>query len=275
MGKTFVVPEQLMPLAKDVCRTLVDDCEKDTRIEFVLRDGPATAWLRVHSAKHEKKDGIVRVNGAIGPNRYKFFASPDGASFESDCNSLDMVEQLFYLFTGVIAVYRNINGLAPLDTRTIDGLAAEDSPPVNAENYAALPPANRINKLAALINKKFLGVSSFERGGRFFFYICSTVGRLRLPLEYVPVYTAMIDSFEAAFPVKDARLFAVRCRGVQRLYFVTGDDSVYCCKADDSAEFLEKHSGLMFDSLEKSISESSLWHGAAPVPLSAQIRSEK
>ncbi|MDR2344187.1 MAG: hypothetical protein LBD86_06640 [Spirochaetaceae bacterium] len=271
MGRTFVVPEKLMPLVKDVRRTLVEDCEKDIRIELASNGGSGTAWLKVSGTKHEKKDGIIRANGAIGPNRYKFFAHLDGASFESDCNHLEMAEQVFYLFIGVIAVYRNIRGLSPLDTRMVDALAVEDSPPVNAENYAVMPPDNRINKLASLINKKFWGTSSFERSGRFFFYICSTVGRMRLPLKYVPIYTDLINSFESAFSVGQARLFAVRCRAEQRLYFVTEDDRVYYCKADDSMEFLEKHSRLMFDS----ILESSPNYGRVPVPLSASLELKK
>jgi hypothetical protein len=249
MGKAFIVPKKLLPLVEDIRLTLVEDCEKDVRIE-VGGGRSVTAWLRVHDPKREKKNGVVRASGAIGPNRCKLLIKPGGASFETDSNSLDMAEQIFFLFIKVISVYRTARGLSPLNTRIVDGFAAEDSPPVNAENYAVFPPGDKkINKLAALVNKNFLGVSCHVQVGRFCYYICSTVCQVRLSPIHIPVYTAMIDSFTAAFPVKDARLLAVRYEAAQRLYFVTEEDRVYHCKTDDSLEFLQKYAGRMFDSL--------------------------
>jgi hypothetical protein len=251
MNKVFVVPEKLLPLMRDVYRMLVEDCEKDVRIE-IGAGAPMTAWLRVLDPEYEKKDGIIRASGGIGPNRYKLFINPVSACFEADGNNIYMVEQVFYLFIMAIASYRNIRGLSPLDTGVINGLTAEDSPPVNAENYAELQPNDKFKRLGDLINKNFFGVSLYEQFGCACYYICSTVCQVRLPLKYVPVYTALIDSFMAAFPVKQVQLFAVRWATVQRLYFVTEGGRIYCCKTDDSLEFLKKHADIMFDALSKS-----------------------
>jgi hypothetical protein len=80
----------------------------------------------------------------------------------------------------------------------------------------------------------------------------STPRYVQVPMDYVPVFTELLNSFKAAFPSTNAKLFAVRWATVQRLYFVTEQGRVYCCKTDGSREFLNERSDFIFYVLSKS-----------------------
>jgi hypothetical protein len=305
IGKMYVVPEKLLPVVEGMYQTFLEHCEKDTRIE-VIKEPPNISWFLVGDLK-EKEDGIIRVSGAIGPVEFKLYVNPISACFEMDRDTPAGLDQIFYVFIQVVANYRNMRRLPPLHTRVIDGLAVEDSPPVNAENYLELPMEGDIKKLGKLISENFTGVSFNECNGVLCYYICcalsdnpapkksnvqadvnflnklssirglngrsmplgqiqaimgirdslgdslpSTPQHVYMPWEYVPVYTELLNSFRAAFPSTRAKLFAVRWKAKQRLFFVTERGSIYCCKTDRSREFLEEHFDVIFRTLSRS-----------------------
>jgi hypothetical protein len=305
IGKMYVVPNKLLPVVEGMYRTFLEDCPKDTRIE-VHKEPPNISWFLVGDLK-EKEDGIIRVSGAIGPVAFKLYINPISACFEMDRDTPAALDQVFYVFIQVAANYRNMRRLPPLNKHIIDGLAVEDSPPVNAENYVELPMEGDIKKLGKLISENFTGVSFNECNGVLCYYICCALsddptprkrnvqadvnflnklssmrglnGRsmppgqiqaimgirdslgdsfpsgsqhIYMPWEYVPVYTELLNSFRAAFPSAKAKLFAVRWKTKQRLFFVTLQGGIYCCKTDGSREFLEEHFDIVFRTLSMS-----------------------
>jgi hypothetical protein len=251
MKRVYAVPENLQPVIEDVYKTLLEDCEKDVRIEVKL-DAVTNAWFQVQSPG-QKEDGILRVSGVIGAHGgYRLYINPVSACFDVDDKRFEVAEQMVYMFIHVMVFYRSMRRLPPLNTHIIDGLAAEDSPPVNAENYMEIPPEDKIDKLAALISKDFHGVSFTERHGIFCYYLCTLCPGPRIPPKYVQVCTDMIKSFLAAFPARQVWLLATRWAGVQRLYFVTEQGRLYCCKTDDSREFLKGYGGIISDIVSRS-----------------------
>jgi hypothetical protein len=299
MGKMYAVPEKLEPVIQDLHRTFLENCARDVQIE-VYKNFPAM-WFRVENHPKEKEDGILRVCGVIGPHLFNLYINPVSAFFEihSDEDLID-IEQLFYVFVQAMIQYRKMCRLPPMNTHIIDGLAVEDSPPVNAGNYMEIPSEDASSKLGKLISENFPGVSFMERNGRFSYYICcalsddppppdpapidvnllnalggrrmpqgqlqsfmmlrntlgaslpSTPRFVQLPMHYVPVFTELLNSFKAAFPSTNVKLFALRWATVQRLYFVTEQGRVYCCKTDGSREFLNKRVDFIFYALSKS-----------------------
>jgi hypothetical protein len=239
----FIVPDKLSVVMKDVCRTFLEDCKKNYR--YII-DPRINNWFKVMNPEHEKQDGIVRVNGGIVYKQCTLYVNSVSSCFEADVDGLDLLEQLFYMFINMIVMYRKLEQLPPLDTRIIDGLVVEDSPPVNSANYGEMLPENKINKLGTLINEYFINLSFTERHGSFNYFVCSNSGHSYMPQEYVPVYTALLDSFAEAFPLEKAQLFAVRWAATQRLFFVVEDGRVYCCKTGDSREFLKKNIDIIF-----------------------------
>jgi hypothetical protein len=300
LGKMYAVPDKLEPVIKDMHQTFLENCERDVNID-VNKESPNIVWFRVENHPKEKEDGILRVHGVIASYQYKLYINPVSAFFEvhGDEGTLD-IEQLFYVFIQAIMQYREMRRLPPMNTHVIDGLAIDDSPPVNAENYMEIPPEDKSNKLGKLISENFDDLSFMERNGRLRYYICcalsddppppnpadlidanllnflnsrrlslsqvqsllmlstiplgplSTPRYVNVPMNYVPVYTKLLNSFKAAFPPTNAKLFAVRWATVQRLYFVTEQGHVYCCKTDGSREFLNKRSDFIFYVLSKS-----------------------
>jgi hypothetical protein len=322
IGKMYVVPDKLRAVVEDMYRTFLENCPKGERIE-VYKEPPNISWFLVGDLK-EKEDGIIRVSGAVGPVEFKLYINPISACFEMDRDTPAGLDQVFYVFIQVVANYRNMRRLPPLNKRIIDGLAVEDSPPVNAENYLELPMEGDIKKLGKLISENFTDVSFNECNGVLCYYICCALsdnpspkkssaqadvnflnklssirgphGRsmplsqmqaimgirdslgdsfpsgsqhVYVPLEYVPVYTELLNSFRAAFPSTKAKLFAVRWKAKQRLFFVTGQGGIYCCKTDGSQEFLEEHFDIVFRTLSRSN------YGPAKTPPGFTVRKPK
>jgi hypothetical protein len=78
-------------------------------------------------------------------------------------------------------------------------------------------------------------------------------------LNYVQAYIAILNSFKAAFPsAGPVQLLAVRKATVQRLYFITAQCRIYCCKPDGSRAFLNKHHELIALALSKSPHKSAV-----------------
>jgi hypothetical protein len=298
----YVVPEKLLPVVEGMYQTFLEHCPKDTRVE-VNKDPPNIAWFLVGDLK-EKEDGIIRVKGTIGPVEFRLYINPISACFEIDRDTPAAPDQVFYVFIQVAANYRATRRLSPLNKHVIDGLAVEDSSPVNAENYMELPEKGNIKKLGKLISENFTDVSFNECNGVLCCYICcalsdnaaparnsartntnfingfNTGGRLislsqmqaimamhdslgdspfpsgsqhiYVPMNYVPVYTKLLNSFKEAFPSVKAKLFAVRWKAKQRLFFVAEQGAIYCCKTDGSREFLEEHFDVIFQTLSRS-----------------------
>jgi hypothetical protein len=304
MGKLYVVPDKLLPVTEGLYRTFLEDCEKDARVE-VNKQPPNIAWFLVEDHPKQKEDGIVRVRGAIGSARFKLYVNAVSACFEMDRDTPAAIEQVFYVFVQVAANYRTMRRLSPLNKHVIDGLAIEDSPPVNAENYMEMPEDDEIKRLGKLIDKNFTDVSFNECNGVLCYYICcaladddvprsasvqadanfiaglnrisggrgfslglardligihrslggslpSTPRHVYVPMSCVPVYTELLNSFKTAFPSEKAKLFAVRWKARQRLFFVTERGRVYCCKTDGSREFLGEHFDVVFRTLSRS-----------------------
>jgi hypothetical protein len=264
MRKVYFVPDQLLPVTKEIYRFLLDR-ERDVRFD-VDNKPPVITWFQVLNHPRQKDDGILRVTGGINPFQYRLYINSVSAAFEVDNDMQPFeIEQCFYVFIQVIMTYRNIHGLPPMNTHFLHGLAIEDSPPVNAENYMEIPPEDESRKLGALIGKNFNGVSFTERHGCFCYYICANPCRsYNMPMRYVPASTALLNSFMAAFPFKQVKLFATRWTGTQRLYFVTGEGRLYCCKTDGSREFLERHVSFIFRALSASSFKSAVFPPAEP-----------
>jgi hypothetical protein len=305
LGKMYEAPGKLEPVIKDMHRTLLENCERDAQID-INKQPPNIMWFRVENHPKEKEDGILRAHGVIASYLYNLYINPVSAFFEvveGDGNMLD-IEQLFYIVIQAMMQYRHMRRLPPMNTRVIDALAIEDSPPVTAENYMEIPPEDKSNKLGKLISENFPCVAFMDRNGRFVYYICcalsdedpppkrsppdvnflnginrlnggrglplgqlqalmaihntrgtsfpSTPRHVFLPMTCVPVYTELLNSFKAAFPSTNAKLFAVRWATAQRLYFVTEQGRIYCCKTDGSREFLNKRADFIFYVLSKS-----------------------
>jgi hypothetical protein len=300
IGKMYAVPDKLEPVVKDMYRTFLENCERDVRID-VNKQPPNIVWFQVENHPKEKEDGILRVSGVFGPYQFKLYINSVSAFFEvhSNENLLD-IEQVFYAFIQAMMQYRQIRRLPPMNTHVIDGLAIEDSPPVNAENYRDMPPEDKSNILGKLISENFPGVSFMERNGRFSYYICcslnngdplpdnaqentntlnalsghrlsqnqsqnflslssifgtsfpSTPRYVNLPMNQIRIYTKLLNSFKAAFPSTQAKLFALRWATVQRLYFVTEQGRIYYCTIDGSREFLNKRADFISYVLSKS-----------------------
>ncbi|MDR2444655.1 MAG: hypothetical protein LBD44_01775 [Spirochaetaceae bacterium] len=234
--KLFAAPEKLTGIVKDIYNTLVQDCEKGVHITVEQK---RNFWFHVKKIPdtENKKDALL-VRGGIGPIGFRFNTDGISAGFEPDDKKVD-AENLFYMFINIIAMYRRKRGLAPLDTGVIDRLAEEDSPPVSAENYAEIVPDEKTGRLVNLVTRIFSFMSVMENYGQFCFYVCSEQGQIKnMPLNYIPVYMKLLNTFKTAFSVKRVMLFAVRCSGVQRLFFIDGKNRLFCCKHDGSREFL-------------------------------------
>jgi hypothetical protein len=304
MGKIYVVPDKLLPVIEGLYRTFLKDCKKDECIE-VNKEPPNIAWFLVEDHPKQKEDGVIRVDGAIGPAEFKLYINAISACFEMDRDTPASPEQVFYVFIQVAANYRTMRRLSPLNKHIIDGLAIEDSPRVCAENYMEIPKDDEIQRLGKLISGNFTDVSFNECNGVLCYYICcdladddappsrnvqadvnfinglnrmsggrslplsqvqallaihnslgdsspSSPRHVYMPMNYVPVYTELLNAFKAAFPSQGAKLFAVRWKTEQRLFFVTEKRRVYCCKTDGSREFLEEHFDLIFRTLSRS-----------------------
>jgi hypothetical protein len=270
MGKPFIVPDVLLPIVQEIYDFLID-FEENRRIEVKI-NAPQAAWFSVtpKKSKGKSKGGILWVKGDL--NSYRFSLHINGtdmlsAAFESVDAQAD-TEHLFYLFINLIEQYRINNKLSPLNTRIIHGLAIEDSPPVSPENYKEVPLDKNIERLIQTINLNFKDKSFTERHGRFSFFICSDMGNiLFMPFQYIPVFTKLLDSFKAQFPVSSVQLLAIRWAGTQRLFFIaekkrlfsfrTKKKCLYCCKTDGSLEFLKEHFIYIFNTI--AVSPSGLF----------------
>jgi hypothetical protein len=262
MSAKFDVPDGLMLVMKDIYRTLLEDCEKNVYID-ISTDKPAASWFRVEG--EPEKDGTIKVTGnLIGFHRYALWVSPDRARFETDDDGPE-AEHTFYIVIQAIAAYRVERKLPPMDTRILDGLAVADSPPVNAENYAEIPPEDRCAKLGLLISECFRNMSFKGQRGGFCYYLCTAQGNSHLSLNYIGVFIQLLNSFSTAFPSKipaatasaalslgpmrTVQLFAVRWSTVQRLYFVNEEGRLYYCKTDESRKFLEENLDYIYETL--------------------------
>jgi hypothetical protein len=228
--------------------------EKDKNVVLNM-DGNRRAWLRVVKQPGERgaEDGDLWVEGKLDADKFRFSGNAAGACFEVVDRRID-IENLFYSFINLTAACRIVNKLPPLDTSLIDGLAAEDSPPLSRDNYGEVPPDDYAKKLVEILQKNFRHRSFTERHGRFAYFICSDVGQiLYMPRQYISVYAGLIRSFKQLFFFNAAQLFAVRWAGKQRLFFVAERSRLYCCVKDGSLEFLKEH----FDYITKTLSVSS------------------
>jgi hypothetical protein len=249
--KMFVVSDNLRPVLKALYDTLLYDCEKDIRVHVDTKR-PVDVWFMVAGDSMEGKDGILRVNGSISGEPYRFYGNSISACFEVDNKRLD-AEQHFYLFLNTMAMYRMIRRLPPMDTRIVDGLDIGDSPPINENSYQEIPPGDPVARLAELIGRKFQELSFTERHGRFCYFVYSNPGgELQMMSAYAPQCRSFIDFFKTAFPCKNAQLFAVRWAGTQRLFFVADGSRLYCCSEDNSREFLNQNFDYIFKTLSNS-----------------------
>ena len=252
MSKLYAAPERMTPLVKEVHDTLLTHCERDVRVKIELPI-PEKAWIKVLTDPRQQRDGILRTDGGIDDFTFKLYTNPVSACMVLDDARPDAA-QLFYFFIQLLTVYRHNRGLPPMNTHILYGLAAEDSPPVNAQNYAALPPDHDGARLAKLIAENFNGISFSDQYDRLGFYIFSGASRLHhLPVNYAVIATKLRSSFISAFPdFKTAKLFAVRWIGTQYLYFVTQDGKLYYCTSDGSRDFLESRIEMVSQSVLKS-----------------------
>jgi hypothetical protein len=242
MKKMYVVQDNLLPVTEQLYRTL-RDCEKDVRIDAELP--PNNLRFTVKDPSHEKKDGIIRVTGVIGSYKFALYINSVSCCFEVETDRLVDMRHIFYILIHLFDAYRMKRRLPPLDTHVISGIAIEDSPPVSAESYMEIDPNDKIKNLSSIM--RFVKDMSFmDWAGHFCCCVCSETGSVYAPLKYVPVYNALIDSFKAAFHFTEAQLLVVRRATVQRLFFVTKDGRVYCCKTDGSRKFLNKHADLIY-----------------------------
>jgi hypothetical protein len=256
-SKMFVVPDELATVVKGIYDTFID-FEKDKPI-VVYAKGTRRSWLSVVK-KPGAEDDVLWVTGAMEGNKFMFYGNAVRGCFEVVDKRIDM-ENFFYRFVNLTAAYRIINKLPPLDTSLIDGLAAEDSPPLSRDAYDEAPPDDYARKLIGIMKNNFFQKSFMERHGRFCYFICSDMGRIPyMPLRYIPVYTGLIQSFKKLFSFNAAQLFAVRWAGKQRLFFIAEHSRLYCCTKDGSLEFLKEN----FDYITRTLAASSFGSGKPP-----------
>jgi hypothetical protein len=231
----FKVDAFLKPFVDGICATLVNVCEKETRLNVNMG---IPCWFSV--SKDSCKDGDVfnvGVRGKLDRLEFKFNGEKNGCIFAVK-NGGDLKHD-FYLFTTMIQRYREDKGLPVLDVDYILDITEKDSPPVTGANYASLNGVY-LSGILDYIDKAFRGLAYRALHGKYAFTIYSENGADRdLPPECVQICQRFLDVFKRLYSVDGAVLFCVRDTGKQYVYFYVKEKGLFYNTEDSSETFLK------------------------------------
>jgi hypothetical protein len=247
MWSVYKVDNYLLPVAKGICDTLVNHCEKEARVNLTIGAG-LPSWFKVSKDTAINECGmIVKAEGFNGSFNFRFRSIDDGFNFIVE-NCKD-TEHIFYHFISMIQVYRNKIGLGMIDLDYICDITEADSPAVTPGNYAAVTDVS-IADIQRLLDRKFAGSAFSVMNGKYIIIVyCENTRNQFFPDKYIPICKKYIDDFKSMYFFDDAMLFCVRINGKQHVYFCVKSIGLYCNTEDESRDFLERERDYLFKSL--------------------------